>query len=102
MEPVARDLIYEFVGEHPEVSEENLRLLLKNRDTTDDKVLMITDYLLYLGSLGVKLDQDKPHYIYDFGYDLRILKARHRKNPAQSPFFLNPAFWPALGIIPSV
>jgi|WetSurMetagenome_2_1015567.scaffolds.fasta_scaffold44505_2 hypothetical protein len=102
VEPAARDLIYEFVGENPEISEEKLHLLLKNHGTTDEKLPMITDYLLYLGFLGVKLDQDKAHYIYDFGYDLRILKARHKKNTAQSPFLLNPAFWPALGIIPPV
>lgn len=98
VEPSARELLYEFVGEPSELSEEDLHLLLRIHGTSDEKLQDVTDFLLYLGFLGVRVGCDEPRYIYDFGYDLGILRAMHRKNKERSLFVLNPAFWPALEV----
>lgn len=98
VEPSAEGLLYEFVGEPSEMAEENLHLLLNVHGIEDDEAQAVTDFLLYLGFLGVRVEGDEPRYIYHVGYDLDILKAVHRKNRAKSVFILNPAFWPALGI----
>jgi len=100
VEPSAQDLLYEFVGEPSEISEANLRVLLV-QSIAEDKLEAVTDFLLYFGFLGVKTRQDEPRYIYHVGYDLGILKAVQRKNRDTSVFVLNPAFWPALEVIPS-
>lgn len=96
--PSAKGLLYEFVGEPSEMTEEDLHLLLKIHDTQEEKLKEVTDFLLYLGFLGVKVGHDDPRYIYNVGYDLGILRAIQRKNNERSVFVLNPAFWPALEI----
>jgi hypothetical protein len=96
--PSAKGLLYEFVGEPSEMTEEDLHLLLKIHDTQEEKLKEITDFLLYLGFLGVKVGHDDPRYIYNVGYDLGILRAIQRKSNERSVFVLNPAFWPALEI----
>lgn len=98
VEPSAEGLLYEFVGEPTEMSEEDLHLLLQVQGVATDKIQNVTDYLLYLGSLGIKVGDEDPRYIYDFGYDLRILNAIRRKNSDRLLFVLNPAFWPALEV----
>lgn len=98
VEPSARGLLYEFVGESSELSEEDLYRLLQTSGISDEKLQEVTDVLLYLGFLGVRVGRDEPRYIYDFGYDLGILRAVHRKNQELSLFVLNPAFWPALDV----
>jgi len=98
VEPSGRDLLYEFVGEPSELSEEDLHLLLKIHGISDEKLEHVTAFLLYLGVLGLRVGYDEPRYIYNLGYDLGILRAMHRKNKERSVFVLNPAFWPALEV----
>ncbi len=98
VEPSARGLLYEFVGEPSELCEDDLNLLLRIHGTSDEKLQDVIDFLLYLGFLGVRVGRDEARYVYDFGYDLGILRAVHRKNKERSLFVLNPAFWPALGV----
>jgi hypothetical protein len=100
VEPSAEGLLYEFVREPSELSEEDLHLLLKIHDTPNEKLQDVTDFLLYLGFLGVRVGNEDPRYIYDVGYDLGILRAMQRKNKERSRFVLNPAFWPALEVRP--
>lgn len=98
VEPSAEDLLYEFVGESPEVSEDGLRSLLGSRGISEERMPSVIDCLLYLGFLGLRIGSDEPRYIHEFGYDLKILNSLHRKNLDRSSFVLNPAFWPALGV----
>lgn len=98
VEPSARGLLYEFVGEPAELSEMSLHALLEKYAETEESMLRIIDFLLYLGFLGVKVGTEEPRYIYDFGYDLGILRAMHRKKKDTSLFVLNPAFWLALEV----
>ena len=98
VEPSGRDLLYEFVGEPSELSEEDLHLLLRIHGISDEKLEDVTAFLLYLGVLGLRVGHDEPRYIYNLGYDLGILRAMHRKNKERSVFVLNPAFWPALEV----
>lgn len=98
VEPSAKDLLYQFVGEPSELSEEDLHLHLRVHGIADDHLQKVTDFLLYLGFLGVRVGTEEPRYIYHFGYDLGILKAVQRKNKDRARFVLNPAFWPALEV----
>lgn len=98
VEPGAENLLYEFAGEPSEIAEPDLNILLQVHGLAEATVPRVVDYLLYLGFLGIRTPEEEPRYIYNFGYDLRILNAIRRKLGGKLHFVLNPAFWPALEI----
>lgn len=97
-EPTTSGLLYQFMSEPSEFSEEVLHLHLGIHGVPDDKLASVVEFLLYSGFLGVMLLGEEPRYIWDFGYKLEILRALHRKSKKRSRFVLNPAFWPALEV----
>lgn len=101
VEPLAEGLLYEFVEEPSEMEEHEVHAILKLHGITEEKIQYLTDHLLYLGFLGIKIREDDAKYIYDYGYDLKILNAVRRKNKENSIFVFNPSFWPALEIASS-
>ncbi len=96
--PEAADLLYEFVGEPSELSEDQLYDIIKLHGVNESDVQTVVDCLLYFGFLGIRIRDEDPRYIYNFNYDLKILIALRRKNSKQLLFILNPAFWLALGV----
>lgn len=84
IESSAEGLLYQFVGEPYQMKEQDLLLLLQVQGIAEEKIQDVIDYLLYLGFLGVRVGDGDPRYIYNFGYDLRILKAVRRKNEKNS------------------
>lgn len=101
IEPQAKGLIYQFIGESPEHSEEDIRIILGMNDIDDSKRESVVDFLLYYGFLGIRYLAQEPEYIYDVGYDMRILTTRITKNSGAISYVLHPAFWPALGVTDS-
>jgi len=98
IEPAAKGLIYQFIGEGKEYTDEELKIILEINDIPNDKVDNVIDFLLYYGFFGVKyLDKDT-QYIFDVGYDMQILRTLLKKNRAAIKYMLYPAFWPGLGI----
>lgn len=98
IEPQAKGLIYQFIGESPEHSEEELKIILSMNDIGDEQKDRVIDFLLYYGFLGIRYMTRDPEYIFDVGYDMRLLQTRINKNRGAISYMLNSAFWPALGI----
>lgn len=98
IEPKAHRVIYQFLGENSEFSNEDLRILLDVNKLSPDEIDWVIEFLLYYGILGLRYADDDPQYIYDVGYNMEILKTRVRKNLNAITYTFNPAFWPALHI----
>jgi hypothetical protein len=98
IEPQAKRLIYQFVGETSEFSHDDLNILLELNTIDADKRESVIEFLLYYGFLGIQYLSHETEYIYHVGYDMQIMKTRLSKNKAATKYILNPAFWPALRI----
>ena len=61
-------------------------------------MVAVMDVLLYYGFMGIKHDLDPPRYIFDVGYDMRILKVIASKHSDAVSYVLNPAFYPGLNL----
>ena len=90
------DLIYYFIGEGQEYSQEKLESILNGAKIPADKFERIIHFLLYYGFLGIKTNNDNPVYIFDVGYDMKILSVLAVKARNNLVYILNPAFHPAL------
>lgn len=64
------DLIYYFIGEGQEFSQEKLESILNGAGIPTDKFERIIQFLLYYGFLGIKTNSENPVYIFDVGYDM--------------------------------
>lgn len=91
-------LIYQFIGEGEEFSPAKLHAILKDAKVPDDRLDAIVTFLIYYGFLGIKYDQEPAKYIFDVGYDMRLLKVLISKNTDTINYILNPAFYPGLNI----
>ncbi len=94
----AKNLIYQFIGETAEYSDEEIDLLLDVQGIDVGNRERIVEFLLYYGFLGIRYCDGEPQYIYDVSYDIQILKTRIVKNRKAIRYVLNPGFWPGLGI----
>lgn len=98
IEPTAKNLIYQFIGESFEFTCEELLLILEINNIPQEKTEEIIDFLLYYGFFGLKYSDKETQYIFNVGYNMQILKTRLNKNKLAIKFEMNPAFWPGLGI----
>ena len=98
IEPKARRLIYQFLGEEKEFSNVDLQILLESDSLDAQELDKVIEFLLYYGFLGIKYLEDEEQYIYDVEYNMEILKTRIIKNKNAVSYVFNPAFWPALQI----
>lgn len=98
IEPKAARLMYQFLGESSEFTNEELRILLDVNMLTNPEIDKVIEFLLYYGFLGIRYAEQEIQYVYDVGYNMEILKTRIKKNEKAIRYTFNPAFWPALGI----
>jgi energy-coupling factor transporter ATP-binding protein EcfA2 len=97
--PQADNLIYQFIGEEPDMLESDLCKHYVRADLKDDDHSKATDFLLWYGVLGVLRGDNKPVFIYDVGYDIKKLKILREKEGGETAIYrINPAFWPGLDI----
>src|SRR5207253_2899482 len=73
--PAAHDLLYHFIDSAPELTSEELHRLILEAGIDGADVERVTEFLLYYGIFGVRVDQET-HYIYDVNYDLKVLQVR--------------------------
>ena len=99
--PAARDLLYRFVDSNSELAPTALGRLMLEGGLDQADVPKITEFLLYYGILGVRVEQEAIHYIYDVNYDLKVLQVRASRGGANLRYVVNPAFAPALNIVDS-
>ena len=90
------NLIYHFIGEGAEFQRDRLEAILRGGDISELEMDRVIEFLLYFGFLGVRLRGDEARYIYDVGYDMKMLKVLIAKATGDVLYILNPAFEPGL------
>lgn len=96
--PYASNVLYYFLDARSTMSLEALQDILKSGGVSEDQYTEVVGFLLYYGVLGIQT-RDRRHFIYDVNYDIKLLTIRLERSKESEPFIVNPAFWPALGII---
>lgn len=91
-------LLYHFIGEGDRFERQKLHDILKGAGTPDGQVDTVVDYLLYFGFIGIRVGTESARYIFDVGYDTKLMKTLISKNERTLSYILNPAFFPALNL----
>nr|WP_319483704.1 hypothetical protein [uncultured Cohaesibacter sp.] len=89
--PESKDVIYNFLGEKNILSKISLDKVLDKTEIDDDQKDKIIQYLLYYGVLGI-IHESRELYIFDFGYDIKLLNMRSRMAGDDLRYIINPAF----------
>jgi hypothetical protein len=90
------NLIYHFIGEGNEFSRENLERIIIGAEVPAEKIVNVIEFLLYYGFIGVKMNDGSVRYIFDVGYDMKILNVLVVKAKEALIYVLSPAFHPGL------
>jgi hypothetical protein len=91
-------LLYHFIGEGDEFAPARLKMILRGAEIPDDRIESVIEFLLYYGFLGVKVSGETLRYIFDVGYDMKLLKVLATKNEQSLSYVLNSAFYPGLNL----
>ena len=91
-------LLYHFIGEGDQFTNKKLFSILKGASIPEDLTDEILEFLLYYGFIGISYDAEAVKYIFDVGYDMRLLKVLISKHASTLIYVLNPAFYPALNL----
>lgn len=97
--PQGEDILYSFIGLDHELSDDELRVALKDAEVPDCDEDHLIKILLWYGFLGCLDDSGEPKFIHDVAYNPKLLDAyKNRRARHAKSFVISPAFWPALGI----
>ncbi len=92
------DLIYYFIGEGQEFELQKLESILSGAGVPAEKTDNVIQFMLYYGFLGVKTEDQIPRYIFELGYDMKLLSTVAMKAKGNLIYVLNPAFHPGLNL----
>lgn len=92
------NLIYHFIGEGDTFTPDILTGLLEGASISKDKIAQIVEYMLYYGFLGIRTGDEAVKYIFDVGYDMKLMKVLVSKASPNLIYVLNPAFEPGLNV----
>lgn len=92
------DLIYHFIGEGQSFDRRRMESILSGAGVSADKTAKVIEFMLYYGFLGVKTGQEAARYIFDVGYDMKLLTVIAAKAKDDLIYELNPAFHPGLNL----
>ena len=92
------NLIYHFIHEGDRFDEEHLRRIIMGAGVTDNSADKIIEFLIYYGFLGIVDGKATVKYIFDVGFDMKLLKVIMDKKEDGSMYVLNPAFYPGLNV----
>ena len=90
------NLIYYFIGEGQEFELQKLESILSGAGVPTEKTDNVIQFMLYYGFLGVKTEDLIPRYIFELGYDMKLLSTVVMKAKDNLIYVLNPAFHPGL------
>jgi hypothetical protein len=94
----ATNLIYYFVGEGEEFGQEKLEEVITSAGVPADKLPQVIEFMLYYGFLGGKAADESARYIFDVGYDMKLMKVLVAKAREDLTYVLSPAFHPGLNL----
>lgn len=98
--PEANDILYAFIGSKSRLTIEEVKTCLLEFDIRESNVDHIIGLLFWYGFLGIARQTDQIKYIYDFNYDIKLLRGLTKKIGMTNLIVeINPAFWSALGIV---
>lgn len=92
------DLIYHFIGEGHEFDPGKLESIISGAGVPADKTQKVIQFMLYYGFLGVKSGGEPSRYIFELGYDMKLLSTVAMKAKGSLTYILNPAFHPGLNL----
>ena len=90
-------LIYP-IGEGDAFEPSRLQAIFKLAKIPEDRMDAILEFLLYYGFIGIKYGLEPAKYIFDVGYDMRLIKVLITKHADSLSYTLNPAFHPGLNL----
>ena len=79
-------------------SQHKLQDILGGAGVPAEKADDVIRFMLYYGFLGVKAGAENPRYIFDVGYDMKLLSVLAQKAKDSLTYVLNPAFYPGLNL----
>lgn len=91
-------LLYHFIGEGNEFELSRLEALIKGAQIGIDDIPRVIEFMLYYGFLGVRVRGENVKFIFDVGYDMKLLKVLIIKAGADISYILNPAFYAGLNL----
>jgi hypothetical protein len=92
------NLIYHFIGEGEQFDPASLEHVISGAGVPADKIVKVIEFMLYYGFLGVKTGAEVTRYIFDLGYDMKLLKVLVDKSKGNFQYVLSPAFHPGLNL----
>jgi hypothetical protein len=95
--PEAANILYNLVGEDSLLSRDKLFALFPDACRSHELSERLFDLLLWSGLIGFHESSERTVYIYDVGYNLKMLKALASK-ATSALFRINPAFEAGLGM----
>lgn len=95
--PEIEDILYAFIDNKHEATDEQIRSALQAY-LGKDELQEVIDLLLWYGFLGVRLSEIDIKYIYNFNYNMQLLKGFIKKMNSKVIYTINPAFWEGLMI----
>jgi hypothetical protein len=91
-------LLYHFIGEGSDFELSNLESLISGAGVPPHTIPKIIEFMLYYGFLGVKVGEESGRFIFDVGYDMKLMKVLIAKAKDGITYILNPAFHAALNL----
>jgi hypothetical protein len=95
--PEAENVLYNLINEPSVMNYESLLSLFPQPCRSSPLSHRLFDLMLWSGVIGFRESGERTVYIYDVGYNLKMLKALVAKT-TNALFRINPAFEPGLGI----
>ncbi|KAA0992952.1 hypothetical protein FXO21_23670 [Dyadobacter sp. UC 10] len=94
--PEAESILYSFIEAPSELSLPVLTEIVERELPGSSMIDKVINLLLWYGFLGIKTGKHDVKYIYNFNYNMNILKGVAFKHKENVIYVINPAFWPSL------
>lgn len=94
----AADLIDEFIGLGPEISQVQMTEVLRKKGTTDEAMQTVVDLLLWYSFVGLKRADGSEMYSFQMDYDIGKMRKIAEKTSGELRFVIHPAFRDALQV----
>lgn len=92
------NLIYHFIGEGEEFDQTKLERIIAGANVSAGKMAQVIEFMLYYGFLGIKTGDDSVRFIFDVGYDMKLLMVLAVKAKQNLTYVLSRAFHPGLNL----